>query len=90
MVIKPNDGEQSIMIKSYSSRNAVQYRFHFIFAVVQVDHFNLGTYQVNMRGQQVEVRRFCFLDSIMRINIVNDTLVNTIFNITRIKPNTRC
>jgi len=39
-----------------------------------------------MGWQQVKVRGICFLDSIVRMYIVNDTFVMLFFNIARVKP----
>ena len=61
---------------------------HHFLAVRQVYHFYLGTDEVDVSREELEVRCLCLLDDVFRIKIVDDAFVDAVVNLLRVEAHT--
>ena len=72
------------------SLDSIQNILHHRFTVRVVDHFDLSTYQVNMRRDHIQVGNIAFQYHILCCCIIHHAIVQTAGNIVQVKTNTGC
>src|SRR5258706_4647475 len=79
-----NDNEIEILF------HFLQHVFHFLLALRQVYHFYFCSHQIDMGRKKMQMRCLSRKNNIPWIIIIDDALINTGFNIARVKTYSRC